>query len=56
MRIFNVMDFMLNLSHSQSQKWIYGQTPQFTLSSHAIEEDDRERPPSLPDLPSSVSA
>lgn len=39
----------------QSSKWIYGQTPQFTLSSHPTAEDDRERP-ALPDgFPKPVS-
>ncbi|KAL9123928.1 MAG: hypothetical protein Q9217_006691 [Psora testacea] len=32
----------------KSPRWMYGQTPQFILSSHAHEEDERERPP-LPD-------
>ncbi|KAL9035311.1 MAG: hypothetical protein Q9214_006642, partial [Letrouitia sp. 1 TL-2023] len=29
----------------KSMNWLYGQTPQFTLSSHVCEEDDRKRPP-----------
>ncbi len=40
---------------AQSSKWLFNQTPQFTMSSHANEEDDRERPP-LPDyFPQQVS-
>ena len=38
----------------QSSKWLYGQTPQFTVSSHSNEEDGRERPPLPKDFPPSV--
>ena len=38
----------------QSSRWLYGQTPQFTLSSHSIEEDKRERPPLPEEFPPSV--
>ncbi|KAL9630788.1 MAG: hypothetical protein Q9164_006239 [Protoblastenia rupestris] len=39
----------------KSLQWIYAQTPQFTLSTHAHEADERERP-SLPDsFPSHAS-
>ena len=38
----------------QSHKWLYGQTPQFTISSHANEEDERPRPPLPKDFPPSV--
>lgn len=38
----------------QSLDWIYAQTPQFTVSSHPFEHDDRERPPLPKELPSSV--
>ncbi|KAK3939242.1 lipoate-protein ligase a [Diplogelasinospora grovesii] len=35
-----------------SPDWIYGQTPQFTFSTHPTEDDPRERPPLPADLPS----
>ena len=35
----------------QSREWIYGQTPQFTLCTHAFDDDPRERP----ELPFNVS-
>ncbi|CAD6591427.1 MAG: Biotin/lipoate A/B protein ligase [Alectoria sarmentosa] len=38
----------------RSSKWLYGQTPQFTLSSHFNEEDERERPPLPKDFPPSA--
>ena len=38
----------------QSFKWLYGQTPQFTISSHANEEDERPRPPLPKNFPPSV--
>ncbi|MCJ1346317.1 Biotin/lipoate A/B protein ligase [Peltigera leucophlebia] len=38
----------------KSLDWIYGQTPQFTVSSHPFENDDRERPPLPKELPSSA--
>lgn len=47
--------YSLTLGYFQSLQWTYGQTPQFTLSSHSIEEDDRERPPLPAELPASVS-
>ncbi|KAK3320556.1 hypothetical protein B0T19DRAFT_243042 [Cercophora scortea] len=34
-----------------SPEWIYGQTPQFTFSTHPTEDDPRERPPLPTDLP-----
>jgi len=45
-----------NTVGTQSPKWLYEQTPQFTLSSHPVEEDDRERPPLPKNFPSSVRA
>ena len=38
----------------QSYKWLYGQTPQFTISSHSNEEDERPRPPLPKNFPPSV--
>ncbi|KAL2041239.1 hypothetical protein N7G274_006184 [Stereocaulon virgatum] len=38
----------------RSSKWLFGQTPQFILSSHPVEEDDRERPPLPVDFPASA--
>ena len=38
----------------QSHNWLYGQTPQFTISSHSNEEDERPRPPLPKDFPPSV--
>ncbi|KAL9131928.1 MAG: hypothetical protein Q9175_006654 [Cornicularia normoerica] len=43
----NVDEVQKGIKELQSSQWLYGQTPQFTLSSHANEEDKRERP-SLP--------
>lgn len=40
--------------NEQSPEWIYTQTPRFTMSSHPIEEDDRDRPPLPNYLSSSV--
>ena len=40
-------DHIRGLAHImwiQSYKWLYGQTPQFTISSHPHEEDERPRP------------
>ena len=39
---------------TQSSRWIYGQTPQFTLSSHSNEEDEKARPPLPTYFPPSV--
>ena len=38
----------------QSYQWLYGQTPQFTISSHYNEEDERPRPPLPKTFPPSV--
>ena len=38
----------------QSYSWLYGQTPQFTISSHSNEEDERPRPPLPKDFPPPV--
>ena len=38
----------------QSDNWLYGQTPQFTISSHSNEEDERPRPALPKDFPPSV--
>ena len=39
----------------QSPEWIYGQTPQFTFSTHPTEDDPRERPTRPEGLPADVS-
>ncbi|AEO71809.1 uncharacterized protein THITE_2124648 [Thermothielavioides terrestris NRRL 8126] len=39
----------------RSPDWIFGQTPQFTFSTHPTEEDPRERPPMADFLPYGVS-
>ena len=39
-----------------SPDWIFGQTPQFTFSTHPTEEDPRERPELVHTLPYGVSA
>ena len=44
----------LLLTSGQSDEWIYGQTPQFTLSSHPSKEDPRPRPALPAELESSV--
>jgi lipoate-protein ligase A len=38
-----------------SPDWIFGQTPQFTFSTHPTEEDPRERPEVVHTLPYGVS-
>jgi lipoate-protein ligase A len=38
-----------------SPEWIFGQTPQFTFSTHPTEEDPRERPVGVNSSPHSVS-
>ncbi|KAL9607717.1 MAG: hypothetical protein Q9167_007397 [Letrouitia subvulpina] len=40
-----VPEIKKGIDELKSLDWLYGQTPQFTLSSHVCEEDDRERPP-----------
>ncbi|KAL9103056.1 MAG: hypothetical protein Q9163_001854 [Psora crenata] len=42
--IESVQEIRDGLEELRSSKWIYGQTPQFTLSSHICQEDERERP------------
>ena len=43
----SVPEIETGIAELRSPKWLYGQTPQFTLSSHSSKEDDRPRP-SLP--------
>ena len=43
-----------HMIRKQSSGWLYGQTPQFTLSSHSNAEDDRARPPLPQYFPPSV--
>ena len=40
----------------QSREWVYGQTPQFTFSTHPSEDDPRERPRLPESLPRDVSS
>ncbi|KAM0795072.1 hypothetical protein BDR22DRAFT_883207 [Usnea florida] len=42
------------INELKSSSWLYGQTPQFILSSHSDEGDDRERQPLPKILPSSA--
>lgn len=50
----NVDEVKEGIEELQSSKWLYGQTPQFTLSSHSHVEDERERPPLPKDFPPSA--
>ncbi|KAF6231158.1 hypothetical protein HO173_010658 [Letharia columbiana] len=52
--IDEVQEIQEGIEELQSSKWLYGQTPQFTLSSHSNEEDERERPPLPKDFPPSA--
>ncbi|MDI1487180.1 MAG: hypothetical protein OHK93_006448 [Ramalina farinacea] len=47
----SVPEVEAGLVELRSTKWLYGQTPQFTLSSHSSKEDDRPRPPLPADFP-----
>ncbi|MCJ1469062.1 Biotin/lipoate A/B protein ligase [Pseudocyphellaria aurata] len=46
----DIPDIECGIKELKSLDWIFGQTPQFIVSSHPSEEDDRPRPP----LPSKV--
>ena len=47
----SVPEVETGIAELRSTKWLYGQTPQFTLSSHSSKEDDRPRPPLPADFP-----
>ena len=47
----NLPEIEAGIGELRSTKWLYGQTPQFTLSSHSSNEDDRPRPPLPADFP-----
>ena len=47
----SVPEVETGIAELRSTKWMYGQTPQFTLSSHSSKEDDRPRPPLPADFP-----
>ncbi|KAL5337021.1 hypothetical protein BJX70DRAFT_389551 [Aspergillus crustosus] len=49
-----VLEIKKGVSELTSLEWKYTQTPQFTFSTHPIEEDPRERPPLPPSLPFST--
>ncbi|KAI4252295.1 MAG: hypothetical protein LQ352_004372 [Teloschistes flavicans] len=53
-RLVEVDDIHREVKEIQSPKLLYEQTPQFTLSSHACEEDMRTRPPLPKWFPSSA--
>jgi lipoate-protein ligase A len=50
---FRFLGYMLTTN--KTPDWIFGQTPQFTFSTSPTEDDPRERPPSVNDLPYGVS-
>lgn len=47
----SVPEVEAGIAELRSTKWLYGQTPQFTLSNHSSKEDDRPRPPLPADFP-----
>ncbi|KAL4975719.1 hypothetical protein BDW66DRAFT_151649 [Aspergillus desertorum] len=49
-----VPEIKKGLDELRSLEWKYSQTPQFTFSTHPIEEDPRERPALPPSLPPST--
>ncbi|MCJ1360177.1 MAG: Biotin/lipoate A/B protein ligase [Icmadophila ericetorum] len=52
--IAEIPDIKSGVAELRSLDWIYTQSPRFSLSSHSIEEDDRDRPPLPPHLPPST--
>ncbi|MCJ1258889.1 Biotin/lipoate A/B protein ligase [Lignoscripta atroalba] len=51
-----VPEIRAGMEELKSPDWIYGQTPQFTLSTYPIEEDERPRPSLPPGIPASARA
>lgn len=50
--INSIPEIQSGVTELRSRDWIYGQTPQFTFSSHPTPSDPRPRPPIPADLPS----
>ncbi|MCJ1236760.1 Biotin/lipoate A/B protein ligase [Varicellaria rhodocarpa] len=49
-----IPEIRMGVRELQSSEWVYGQTPQFTLSTHPTEDDERARPSLLSELPASA--
>ncbi|MCJ1271009.1 Biotin/lipoate A/B protein ligase [Lobaria immixta] len=50
----DIYEIKTGIQELKSLDWIFGQTPQFTVSSHPFEEDDRERPSLQNEFPPSA--